>query len=59
MALFVADTHSLAWYFTGSGKLGIKALQVFRDSSTTSLLDAKLLTRDEDIQKSGLVEAIW
>jgi len=130
MALFVADTHSLAWYFTGSGKLGIKALQVFRDSSlgkgvivvptvvlaeimdisekkrikvdyeelldkiegssnfeiypldidvlrtarsimaipelhdriivaTASLLDAKLLTRDEDIQKSGLVEAIW
>ncbi len=130
MALFVADTHSLAWYFTGSAELGMKALQAFKDSSlgkgiivvptivlaeimdisekkrikvdyeelldkiegssnfeiypldinvlkvargmatilelhdriiaaTAKLLDAKLLTRDEDIQKSGIVEVIW
>lgn len=130
MALFVTDTHSLAWYFTKSKKLGTKALQVFRNSTsgkdiiivptivlveimnisekkrikvnyeevlekiesssnfeiypldidvlrvarniiaipelhdriivaTTTLLDAKLLTRDENIRKSGIVEVIW
>jgi len=130
MALFIADTHSLAWYFTKSRKLGRKAFQVFRDSTsgegiivvptvvlaeimdisekkrikvdyeeilekienssnfeiysldvdvlrvarnittipelhdrivvaTAKLLDAKLLTRDENIQKSGIVEAVW
>jgi predicted nucleic acid-binding protein len=32
MTLYVADTHSLIWYFTRSEKLGQKALQVFRDS---------------------------
>ena len=32
MTLYVADTHSLVWYFTRSEKLGQKALQVFRDS---------------------------
>jgi len=52
MALFVADTHSLAWYFTGSGKPGMKALRA-------KLLDARLLTKDEDVQKSGIVEAVW
>jgi len=130
MALFIADTHSLAWYFTKSKKLGRKALQVFRDSTsgegiiivptvvlaeimdisekkrikvdyeeileriensnnfeiysldvdvlrvarnittipelhdriviaTAKLLDAKLLTKDENIQKSGIVEIVW
>ena len=130
MALFIADTHSLAWYFTKSRKLGREALQVFRDSTsgediiivptvvlaeitdisekkrikvdyeeilekiensnnfeiysldvdvlrvainittirelhdrivvaTAKLLDAKLLTKDENIQKSGIVEIIW
>lgn len=130
MTLFVADTHSLAWYFTRSAKLGQKALQAFRDSSlgkgiivvptvvlaeimdisekkrirvdyeellenvesssnfevypldidvlrtarsisaipelhdrvivaTAKLLDAKLLTKDENIRKSGIIEAIW
>ena len=34
MALFIADTHSLAWYFTKSRKLGREALQVFRDSTS-------------------------
>lgn len=130
MALFVADTHSLAWYFTGSGKLGTKALRAFREASsgktiiivptvvlaeimdisekkrikvdyeellnkiesssnfeiypldidvlktarsitaipelhdriivaTAKLLEARVLTRDEDVQKSGIVEAVW
>lgn len=130
MAVFVADTHSLVWYFTGSAKLGQKALQAFRDASlgkgiivvptvvlaeimdisekkrmkvdyeelleriensgnfeiypldvdvlrmargitsipelhdrvivaTAKLLDAKLLTKDQNVQKSGVVEAIW
>ena len=130
MTLFVADAHSLAWYFTRSTKLGMKALQTFRDSSvgkaiivvptvvlaeimdisqkkrikvdyeellekiesssnfeiypldidvlkvardittildlhdriiaaTAKLLDARLLTRDENIQKSGIVGVIW
>jgi len=130
MALFVADTHSLAWYFTRSVKLGQKALQAFRDSllgkgiiviptivlaeimdisekkrikvdyeellqkierssnfeiypldidvlkiarsittiaelhdriivATAKLLDARLLTKDENVEKSGIVEAIW
>ena len=30
----MADTHSLAWYFTKSRKLGREALQVFRDSTS-------------------------
>lgn len=34
MALFIADTHSLAWYFTKSRKLGRKAFQVFRNSTS-------------------------
>jgi len=130
MALFVADTHSPAWYFTGSGKPGMKALQAFRESSsgktiiivptvvlaeimdisekkrievdyeellnkiesssnfeiypldidvlktarsitaipelhdriivaTAKLLEARVLTKDEDVQKSGIVEAVW
>jgi len=130
MALFVADTHSLAWYFAGSGKLGTKALRAFREASsgktiiivptvvlaeimdisekkrikvdyeellnkiesssnfeiypldidvlktarsitaipelhdriivaTAKLLEARVLTRDEDVQKSGIVEAVW
>lgn len=130
MALFIADTHSLAWYFTRSVKLGQKALQAFRDSllgkgiivvptivlaeimdisekkrikvdyeelleriesssnfeiypldievlrtarsitavpelhdriivATAKLLDARLLTNDENVQKSGVVEVIW
>jgi len=130
MALFVADTHSLAWYFTGSGKPGMKALRAFRESSsgktiiivptvvlaeimdisekkrievdyeellnkiesssnfeiypldidvlktarsitaipelhdriivaTAKLLEARVLTKDEDVQKSGIVEAVW
>ena len=32
MSFFVADTNSLVWYFTGSKKLGQKALEVFRNS---------------------------
>ena len=32
VSFFVADTHSLVWYFTGSKKLGQKALEVFRNS---------------------------
>jgi predicted nucleic acid-binding protein len=130
VTLFVADTHSPAWYFTGSSKLGTKALQAFRESSagktiiiiptivlaeimdisekkrvkidyegllnriesssnfeiypldmhvlktarsvraipelhdriivaTARLLEARVLTNDEDVQKSGLVEAVW
>ncbi|MGB9857987.1 MAG: type II toxin-antitoxin system VapC family toxin [Dictyoglomaceae bacterium] len=130
MSLYVADTHSLVWYFTGSEKLGQKALQVFRDSilgeviiiiptivlaevidiaekkrisidyeelidkieenssfeiypldinvlrmlkdvpniyelhdkiivATAKLLDAKVITKDVDIQNSKLVETIW
>jgi PIN domain nuclease of toxin-antitoxin system len=130
VALFVTDTHSLAWYFTGSSKLGIKALQAFRASSagktviivptivlaeimdisekkrikidyqelvnriedssnfetypldihvlktarsiaaipelhdriivaTARLLEARVLTHDENLQKSGLVEVVW
>lgn len=34
MALFIADTHSLAWYFTKSRKLGRKAFQAFRNSTS-------------------------
>lgn len=34
MSLFVADTHALAWYFTGAGKLGSEALDVFRASAS-------------------------
>ena len=130
MALFVADTHSIAWYFTKSKKLSTKVLQIFRNSAvgkgvivvptvvlaeimdisekkrikvdyeevlekidnssnfeiypldidtlrvarnitiiselhdriivaTAKLLDAKLLTKDENIQKSNVVEVIW
>jgi len=28
-------------------------------AATAKLLDAKLLTKDENIQKSGIVEVIW
>jgi len=130
MTLFVADTHSIAWYFTKSEKLSKKVLQIFRNSvvgkgviviptvvlaeimdisekkrikvdyeevlekidnssnfeiypldidtlrvarnitiiselhdriivATAKLLDAKLLTKDENIQKSNVVEVIW
>lgn len=129
MAIFVADTHSVAWYFTRSKKLSTAVLQIFRDSTkgkniivvptvvlaeimdisekkrikvdyeqvlekidnssnfeiypldvhvlrvtrntpipelhdrivvaTAKLLDAKLLTKDKNIQKSGAVEVVW
>ena len=34
MVFFTVDTHSLAWYFTKSRKLGRKALQAFRNSTS-------------------------
>ncbi|MFW6126419.1 MAG: type II toxin-antitoxin system VapC family toxin [Chloroflexota bacterium] len=34
MSLFVADTHALAWYFTGAAKLGSEALDVLRASAS-------------------------
>jgi len=130
VSFFVADTHSLVWYFTGSKKLGQKALEVFRNSlsgksiifiptivlaeiidiiekkrisvnyeelldeiekgsnfeiypldvnvlktlkeikgiselhdkiivATAKLLEAKVITKDADIQSSNMVETIW
>ena len=130
MSFFVADTHSLVWCFTGSKKLGQKALEIFRNSlsgksiifiptivlaeiidiiekkrisvnyeelldeiekgsnfeiyaldvnvlktlkeikgiselhdkiivATAKLLEAKVITKDADIQSSNMVETIW
>jgi len=130
VSFFVADTHSLVWYFAGSKKLGQKALEVFRNSlsgksiifiptivlaeiidiiekkrisvnyeelldeiekgsnfeiyplyvnvlktlkeikgiselhdkiivATAKLLEAKVITKDADIQSSNMVKTIW
>jgi len=62
MTLYVADTHSLVWYFTKSEKLGQEALQVFRDSilgEAIIIIPTIVLAEVIDIAEKKRIKVNW
>jgi PIN domain nuclease of toxin-antitoxin system len=59
---FVADTHTLLWWFTDSPKISLKEISELHDKiivSTAKYLKVPIITKDKVLQNLPKIETIW